>query len=428
MTTTSGSSARFTAIDALRGAIMVIMALDHTRDFFHAGAMTFSPEDLARTTPFLFFTRWITHICAPVFVFTAGIGAYLRLQRPGATKAELSRFLLSRGVWLVVIELILMRLAMNFSLDARYPVLLLVLWALGMSMIALAVLIYLPGRLLTAGSIAVILLHNTLDGVQASQFGAFAGVWNVLHQPGVFFVAGVPVVAGYSLVPWVAVMALGFSVGWIFSLAPQARQRLLVRWGTISIVAFFVVRAVNVYGDPAPWSVQPSAAMTVVSFFRATKYPPSLEFLLMTLGPALLLLAYFERRGLRSSHPLVIIGRVPFFYYVAHFWLLHALASLFAWLQIWQRVVGLSVQPTPVDGRTADDVSRGLRLSAVGDVRRVDLARHRPVPGVQVVCGSESPASRLVAELPVRNSSVDRHPVCSRYRLVDFPPFRSTCK
>ena len=353
MTTASGSSARLTAIDALRGAIMVIMALDHTRDFLHAGAMTFSPEDLARTTPFLFFTRWITHICAPVFLFTAGIGAYLRLQRPGSTKGELSRFLLTRGLWLVFIELTVMRLAMNFSLDARYPVLLLVLWALGMSMVALAALIHLPPRVLTAGSIAVILLHNAFDGVQASQFGALAGFWNVLHQPGVFFVAGVPVVAGYSLVPWVAVMALGFSVGWIFSLAPQARQRLLVRWGTISIVAFFVVRALNVYGDPSPWSVQPSAAMagmTVVSFFRTTKYPPSLEFLLMTLGPALLLLAYFERRGLRSGHPLVIVGRVPFFYYVAHFWLLHVLASLLAWLRYGSASLAYLFNPLPSMG------------------------------------------------------------------------------
>ena len=350
MTTAPGSVARLTAIDALRGAIMVIMTLDHTRDFFHAGAMAFSPEDLTRTTPFLFFTRWITHICAPVFLFTAGIGAYLRLERSGSTKGELSRFLLTRGLWLVFIELTVMRLAMNFSLDARYPVLLLVLWALGMSMVALAALIHLPRRVLIAGSIAVIVLHNALDGVQASQFGALAGFWNVLHQPGVFFVAGIPVVAGYPLVPWVAVMALGFSAGPIFSLEPQERRRLLVRWGTVSIVAFFAVRALNVYGDPAPWSVQPSAALTVVSFFRTTKYPPSLDFLLMTIGPALLLLAFFERRGLRSTHPLVIVGRVPFFYYVAHFWVLHVLASSLAWLRYGSASLGFLFNPLPSMG------------------------------------------------------------------------------
>ena len=189
----SRPSSRLTAIDALRGAIMVIMALDHTRDFFHAGAMTFSPEDLARTTPFLFFTRWITHICAPVFLFTAGVGAFLRSQRPGTTTAQLSRFLWTRGLWLVIVELTVMRLAMNFSFATRYPVLLLVLWALGWSMIALAALVHLPRRVLAIASIAVIVLHNAFDGVQAAQFGAFSGLWNVLHQPGVFFLGGVAV-------------------------------------------------------------------------------------------------------------------------------------------------------------------------------------------------------------------------------------------
>ena len=196
---------------------MVIMALDHTRDFFHVGAMSFSPEDLARTTPILFFTRWITHVCAPVFLFTAGIGAFLRLDRPGATKAQLSRFLLTRGAWLILIELTVMRLAFNFSFEMRYPLLLLVLCALGVSMIALAALIYLPRRVLAVASLAVIILHNSLDSVQASQFGAFGGVWNVLHQQGVFVLGGIPVVAGYPVLPWIAVMALGFCVGPIIS-------------------------------------------------------------------------------------------------------------------------------------------------------------------------------------------------------------------
>ena len=164
----AGQRSRLTAVDALRGAIMVIMALDHTRDFFHAGAMVFSPEDLSRTTPILFFTRWITHICAPVFLFTAGIGAFLRLQRPGATKGQLSRLLWTRGLWLIVIELTVMRLAMNFSLDARYPVLLLVLWALGISMIALAALIHLPSRVLVIASLAVLALTTASTGCRHS--------------------------------------------------------------------------------------------------------------------------------------------------------------------------------------------------------------------------------------------------------------------
>ena len=346
----AGLNARLTSIDALRGAIMVIMALDHTRDFFHAGAMAFSPEDLARTTPLLFFTRWVTHICAPVFLFTAGIGAFMRLQRPGTTKGQLSRFLWTRGLWLVVIELTVMRLAMNFSLATRYPVLLLVLWALGISMIALAALIHLPRRVLAIGSLVVIALHNGLDGLQASQFGAFSWLWNMLHQQGVFIVGGVPVVVGYPVLPCIALMAAGFSAGPIFLLEPQERRRVLVRWGTVLIAGFVVLRATNLYGDPAPWSVQPTATFTVLSFLRATKYPLSLDFLLMTIGPALLALVYLDRRALPASHPLVIIGRVPFFYYVAHFWILHALASVFAWLRYGSASLPFLFNPLPSMG------------------------------------------------------------------------------
>ena len=350
MTPRAGQSSRLTAVDALRGAIMVIMALDHTRDFFHAGAMVFSPEDLSRTTPILFFTRWITHICAPVFLFTAGIGAFLRLQRPGATKGQLSRFLWTRGLWLIVIELTVMRLAMNFSLDARYPVLLLVLWALGISMIALAALIHLPRRVLVVASLAVLVLHNSLDGLQAQQFGAFSWLWQMLHQQGVFIVFGVPFVVAYPVLPCIALMAAGFAAGPIFLLEPQERRKVLVRWGTALIAGFVILRAINVYGDPSPWSVQPTATFTVISFFRATKYPLSLDFVLMTIGPALLALIYLERRSLPASHPLVIIGRVPFFYYVAHFWILHALASALAYLRYGSASLAFLFNPLPSMG------------------------------------------------------------------------------
>jgi uncharacterized membrane protein len=350
MTTVSTPAPRLTALDALRGAVMVIMALDHTRDFFHAGAMVFSPEDLTRTTPALFLTRWVTHVCAPVFLFTAGVGAFLRLQRPGTTKAQLSRFLWTRGLWLAIVELTVMRLAMNFSIDTRYPVLLLVLWALGISMVVLAGAVYLPHRVLAAASVAIIVLHNSLDGLQASQFGSLSGLWNVLHQSGVFFVAGIPVVVGYPLVPWVAVMAAGFSVGPIFLLPAEDRRRILLRWGIALIALFVALRAVNVYGDPAPWSEQPTALLTVLSFLRTTKYPPSLDFLLMTLGPALLALAYLERRRLSASHPLVVFGRVPFFYYVAHFWALHFLASLAAWLRYGSASLAFLFNPLPSMG------------------------------------------------------------------------------
>jgi len=350
MMSRAGLNARLTSVDALRGAIMVIMALDHTRDFFHAGAMAFSPEDLSRTTPLLFFTRWVTHICAPVFLFTAGIGAFLRLQRPGSTKGQLSRFLLTRGLWLIVIELTVMRLAMNFSLATRYPVLLLVLWALGISMIALAALIHLPRRALAIASLAVIALHNGLDGLQAQQFGAFSWLWQVLHQQGVFIVFGIPFVVAYPVLPCIALMAAGFAAGPVCLLEPQDRRRILVRWGTALIAGFVILRAINIYGDPAPWSVQPTAPFTVLSFFRTTKYPLSLEFVLMTIGPALLALAWLERRALPAGHPLVIFGRVPFFYYVTHFWILHAIASLFACLRYGSTSLAFLFNPLPSMG------------------------------------------------------------------------------
>jgi uncharacterized membrane protein len=341
---------RLTAVDALRGLVMVIMALDHTRDFFHLGAMTFSPEDLTRTTPFLFFTRWITHICAPVFFLTAGLGARLRLDRPGATKAQLSRFLVTRGLWLIVIELTVMRLAMNFSLGGTAPVLLLILWALGASMIALAVLIYLPARVLAGVSLAVLVLHNTLDPVQAARFGAWAPLWNMLHQQGAFVPGGIVFVVAYPVLPWIAVMALGYCAGALFQLAPERRQRVFWRVGLALTVLFVLVRAVNVYGDPAPWATQSTWGMTVVSFFRATKYPPSLQFLLMTLGPGLMLLAYFDRRAPGAGNPLVVIGRVPFFYYVAHFWLLHILASAFAFVRYGNASLAYLLSPLPSMG------------------------------------------------------------------------------
>lgn len=306
---------------------MVIMALDHTREFLHAGAMHFAADDLARTTPLLFLTRWVTHICAPVFVFTAGMGARLRMDRGGATARQVSRYLWTRGVWLILVELTVMRLAMNFTVDLRYPVLLIILWALGWSMIALAALVFLPPRVIGALGLAVIALHNTVDGVQAQQFGALAWLWHVLHQPGVVSVGGVTAVTGYPVLPWMGVMATGFWAATIYQWAPANRTRALRLTGAACIAGFIVLRALNLYGDPLPWAAQPTTVFTALSFLNTTKYPPSLAFLLMTLGPALLLLAKLERVALGRRHPLVVFGRVPFAYYVIHFWILHIVAS-----------------------------------------------------------------------------------------------------
>ena len=344
---------RVGAIDALRGAIMIVMALDHVRDFFHRAAMSSSPTDLARTTPVLFFTRWITHICAPGFMFTAGLGAFLWWHQTGRTRRELSTFLATRGLWLVILELTVMRVAYDFDFSSSHPVLLLVLWVLGECMIALAVLVWLPVTWLAVLSVAAIGLHNTLDRAGAMRPGPVTPLWNLLHQPGAFRVANTMVLVAYPLIPWVAVMALGFCAGRVFLMEPTARRRRLTAFGAASIVAFVGLRALNAYGDPLPWSAQPSALFTALSFLNTTKYPPSLAFLLMTLGPTLLALAWLDRLKPAAIAPLTVYGRVPLFYFVTHFYAAHAAAALFALVRYGSAALHFMVGPIPSMGGSA---------------------------------------------------------------------------
>ena len=340
---------RVDSIDALRGTIMIIMALDHVRDMIHRAAMSSSPTDLATTTPILFLTRWVTHICAPVFMFTAGLGVYLWWQR-GRTKGQLSRYLATRGLWLVFLELTVMRLAYNFDFAQSYPILLVVLWALGACMILMSVLVWLPVQILAVLSVATIALHNLLDGIQASSFGSAAPLWNVIHQSGGFPVKGALVIVAYPLVPWVAVMALGFSFGLFFRMEPSRRRAYFLRIGVAMTVAFLVIRGLNVYGDPAPWSTQRSATFTVLSFLNTTKYPPSLAFLLMTLGPALIMLGLFDRMSFKSSNPMIVFGRVPLFYFVIHFYLAHLAAVVLALVKYGASAWGFVFHPVPSMG------------------------------------------------------------------------------
>jgi uncharacterized membrane protein len=300
---------------------MIIMALDHVRDFFHTGAMVFQPDDLSRTTVPLFFTRWITHFCAPVFMFTAGLAMFFWWRR-GRTKQELSAFLWKRGIWLVLLDLTVIRFALNFSFTSGFLILN-VLWALGWSMVALGFLAHLPIRILTVLSISIIALHNLADSITASQFGGAGWVWSILHQPGVFQAAGVPVLAAYPLIPWIAVMSAGFCFGRVMTLDETARRRWLFRIGLGLTLAFLAIRGLNIYGDPQPWSFETSGP-TVLSFLRTTKYPPSLDFLLMTLGPAILLLSWFERVRWASANPLIVFGRTPLFFFVVHLFVAHA--------------------------------------------------------------------------------------------------------
>ncbi|HTS56108.1 MAG TPA: heparan-alpha-glucosaminide N-acetyltransferase domain-containing protein [Terriglobales bacterium] len=323
----SAPAPRIQSVDALRGAIMMLMAIDHIRDYVARSAMQFLPTDLTRTTVAIFLTRWITHFCAPVFMLTAGLGAFFWMSRGRRSKGELSRFLITRGLWLIFLELTVLRLILLSQISVHgSPLILMILWAIGLSMIALAGLIYLPLPLLAGLSIAIISLHNLLDGVSADRFGRAAWLWDILHQQDVLTFLGVKFAIAYPVLPWIGVIASGYCLGTVFSWDAKRRQRFLMRLGFALTVAFIVVRDINIYGDPTPWSRQSSSLFTILSFINTTKYPPSLDFLLMTLGPALAILGWLERFHFSLNNPLIVFGRVPFFYYGAHLLVAHLLA------------------------------------------------------------------------------------------------------
>jgi uncharacterized membrane protein len=309
---------RLESVDVVRGVIMILMALDHTRDFF--GQTSFSPTDPTQTTIPLFFTRWVTHFCAPVFFLLTGTGAYLSLRRK--SKAELSRFLFTRGLWLIFLELTLFRcLGLQFNFDYRLT-LLDVLWALGWAMIVLSALVRLPTPLVTAIGVVMIAGHNLLDPIRSSN-----PVWTILHS--LNFIVANPqhsFFVAYVLIPWVGVTAAGYGLGQIYSWPSDRRRTFLLRAGLGVTAAFVILRSINIYGDPVRWSTQKSAAFTALSFLNTNKYPPSLLFLLMTLGPALLFLWAVDRGTPQFLRPALVLGKVPMFYYLLHFPLIHLLA------------------------------------------------------------------------------------------------------
>jgi uncharacterized membrane protein len=324
MTTISNSAGagrvRIEAIDLLRGVIMVLMALDHTRDFF--GKTGINPTDPAQTTVALFFTRWVTHFCAPVFFLLTGTGAYLSLRK--RSTHELARFLFTRGLWLIFLELTVFRcLGFQFNFDYRITMLN-VLWALGWSMIVLSALVYLPPSMVTAFGAALIVFHNLLDSVQSAN-----PLWAILHSPNfIFATPGHSVFLVYTLIPWVGVTAVGYGLGQIYSWEPNRRKSFLLRAGLAIAAAFVVIRAINVYGDPVRWSAQKSLVFTVLSFLNTNKYPPSLLFLLMTLGPALLFLGIVNSATPLFLRPALIFGKVPMFYFLLHIPFIHLLAVI----------------------------------------------------------------------------------------------------
>jgi uncharacterized membrane protein len=314
------AATRVASIDILRGLVMVLMALDHVRDFFTD--VRFDPLDLSQTNAPLFLTRWITHFCAPTFVLLAGVSAYLTGRL--CTRAQLSWFLFTRGVWLVVLEVTLLSFVWTFNVRYELGLFLQVMWAIGVSMIVLAMLVHLQLRYIAVFSIAIICGHNLLDGVEPQSLGAWAPLWSLLHVSGPIphaFVA-------YPLIPWIAVMSLGYCLGALFEGNAQQRKQWLIYVGAASFTAFMVLRMTNLYGDPIDWSLQSTTALTLLSFVNVNKYPPSLLYLLLTLGSGLVSLAAFESGRGRLSEVLRTFGRVPLFFYVLHIALAHLAAVL----------------------------------------------------------------------------------------------------
>jgi uncharacterized membrane protein len=303
----------------LRGVVMILMALDHTRDYF--GTFGANPTAIATTTVPLFLTRWITHLCAPVFFLLTGTGA--GLARASRSTSELSRYLIVRGLLLIVLELTVIRcLAYQFNFDYQVT-LLLVIWALGWAMIFLGLIVFLPVPAIATIGLILILGHNALDSVKWNN-----ALWYILHRPGFVLQGERTVFAAYPLIPWLGVTAVGYALARVYAWEPERRRRFLLVGGLTAVAAFVLLRAGNIYGDPVPWSTQRSTTFTVLSFLNATKYPPSLLFLLMTLGPALLILRWIDSGTPRLLRRTITYGRAPFFYYFIHFALIHWLATL----------------------------------------------------------------------------------------------------
>ena len=319
---------RIESIDILRGLVMVIMALDHVRDYFNYGSFFIDPTNVETTSPILFFTRFITHYCAPVFVFLAGTSAFLYGRNK--TKSQLSKFLLTRGIWLIFMEVVVNNLIWTFDLSYSFPILQ-VIWAIGFSMICLSFLIYLPYKWILVLGLVIIAGHNLLDGLVMQGNSPEAIVWYLLHQNHTMVLGPDKMILfHYPVIPWIGLMALGYCLGQLYlkDFDEGLRRTWLLRMGLGALALFFVIRGLNVYGDLVPWTVRDSSSKTIISFFNVTKYPPSLAFVLITIGPALLFLYVIENVKNSITNFFLIFGRVPFFYYFLHVLVIHTAAII----------------------------------------------------------------------------------------------------
>lgn len=325
------ASARISEIDMLRGLVIILMALDHVRDYFHAGAFGINLMDPEQTTPWLYVTRWVTHLCAPTFVFLAGVSAYLQFAR-GKTTPRLSGFLLTRGLWLVVLELTIISFGWSFGFP--YALFMQVIWAIGVSMIALAALVWLPRWAVLAVGVVIIASHNALDPITAENAGF---IWTILHDGGPIFVGQQPIgLIAYPVLPWIGIIAFGYGLGAIFLEPATKRDRALLLLGAGMLAAFFLLRWLNIYGDPQfatgpeavarDWRDQTSFGAALMVFFDVQKYPPSLQFALVTLGAALAVFPLLSRLPAAARSALNTFGAAPLFFYVLHIYLVHLLS------------------------------------------------------------------------------------------------------
>ena len=321
-------ASRLAIIDKLRGLVIVLMVLDHVRDFFQP-AHHVSPTNVAKTSALLFATRWITHLCAPTFVLLAGVA--VRLQREKGRRGwPLARFLLARGLWLIALEVTLVTLAFTFAWDGAF---LQVIWAIGASMMLLGVLIWLPPPALLAIGLAIIGGHDLLDPVAAGTFGTAAPLWTLMWKPGLIhlpFAGFDEAYVSYPALPWFGIMAAGYGVGGVFRLSPTRRNRMLLAGGLAMLCLFALLRGIDLYGDPSPWAPQADAMRTVLAILNVSKYPPSLQYTLVTLGITLSLAPFLERIGGAAGQMLLVFGRTPLFTYLAHLYVARGLAILLA--------------------------------------------------------------------------------------------------